>query len=316
MLNHGFSYIEAPVYQGQKNFGTALGPSYIKQCLLDQGFQFKAFSPLVAQSQKQVPFAIYEELSWLVEREYRRGRPLFVAGGDHSLSIGSVQGLLRCEPDLKVIWVDAHGDVNTKASSLTGSYHGMPLAFLLGAEKDSQQSWFQENLKPENLIYFGVRDLDRAEKDYLDQQGITYYTASQIQDDAGEIIRSIADQVRGAKVHLSVDCDAFDPEIAPSTGVPVPQGLNYQVVKKLIQHIQVSSDIVSYEYVELNPQIFSDVQDVADTAQIGINLFQEVLSGYSFKGGMLGFNDRSVDAKGESLLHGSFGLEEQGRAYY
>ncbi|AGH96387.1 arginase family protein [Pseudobdellovibrio exovorus] len=310
MLDHRFSYIEAPVYQGQKNFGTALGPAFLRQSLLDQGFQFNTYSVQVSQSQKHMPFSIYEELSWLTERELRRANPIFIAGGDHSLSIGSVQGLLRAEPDLKVIWVDAHGDVNTRASSMTGSYHGMPLAYLLGAENADHLPWFTERLKPQNLIYFGVRDLDQAEQEYLDQQGITYYTAEQIHKTPETIIQKVSCAVKGAKVHFSVDCDGFDPMIAPSTGVPVAQGLQYQVVRDLICQVQSQSQIVSYEYVELNPQIFQQAHDVMATAQIGIELFKEILNGYKTQGAIHGFNDRSISEKGTRLLHRSFQLEE------
>ena len=307
MLKNSFSYIEAPIYQGQTKFGVTLGPAFIRQCLKDQGFEFNTFSALARQSHQSVPFDIYEELSYIVERELRCKKKIFISGGDHSLSIGSVQGLLRCEEDLKVIWVDAHGDINTRATSSTGSYHGMPVSFLLGEEKNDNQDWFSGYLKPENLIYFGVRDLDPAEKRYRDKNKITYYTAADIKDgNTDRIIRDISAEVRGAKVHLSVDSDAFDPVIAPSTGVPVENGLDFETVLQLIRTVQQTADVISYEYVELNPQIFNQPEDVFKTAQIGIDLFKEVLRNSKQKESYDGFHDRYSHPAWSNLLHSTF----------
>lgn len=278
MKKNFFSFIEAPIYQGQSHFGVTLGPSFIRQCLLDQGYSFQTSSILSQQSQQYTPLQVYEELSYLVEREVRRNNLVFIAGGDHSLSIGSVQGLLRVEPNLKVIWVDAHGDINTRKSSSTGALHGMPLSFLTGADQFENQDWFTEFLKSDNLIYFGVRDLDYFEKCFLDKNNICYYTSSDIQKKGLDtILKEITQKVSGSKIHFSVDSDAFDPSLAPSTGVPVKNGLSLENVQSLIKSILPICEIISYEFVELNPQIFNTPLDVFKTAQIGIDLFGEIL---------------------------------------
>lgn len=303
MIKNLFSFIEAPVYQGQKHFGVSLGPSFIRQRLADQNFHFNSMSVTAPQSQLSPSFGVYEELSYLTEREIRRSKPVFIAGGDHSLSIGSVQGILRAEPDVKVLWIDAHGDINTKKSSMTGSYHGMPLAFLTGAQNFNEE-WFSEKLKPENLIYFGVRDLDKAEKNYLDKNNISHYTSLDVQKNLTQVINEICVQFENSKIHLSVDADAFDPIWAPSTGVPVENGLEYRDVKQLVVGLAIKSQIISYEYVELNPQLFSSVDDVFGTAQIGIDLFKEVLK--QKKESAYGSHDRfSYPAKSD-LLHQNF----------
>lgn len=273
-----FSFVEAPIYQGQKHFGVALGPAFIRQCLLDQNFKFQTMSVSNRQSRQTPSINAYEELSYLVEREVRRSKMPFIAGGDHSLSIGTIQGLLRVEPDLKVIWVDAHGDINSRATSLSGSFHGMPLSFLTGGDQFQNEDWFTSHLKTENLIYFGVRDLDKAEKIYLDKKRIEYYTAENIQKTGvHNILKQISKNISGSKVHLSVDSDAFDPLIAPSTGVPVDHGLSFENAQELIKSVLSVSEIISYEFVELNPQIFNLVEDVFKTAQIGIDLFHQIL---------------------------------------
>lgn len=309
MTEAEFTFIEAPFYQGQSHFGTCLGPAFLRQCLIDQNFNFDILS-VRAEQNKSIVLDGYEELSYLVEREARRNKMFFVAGGDHSLALGSVQGLLRTEPDLKVIWVDAHGDINTRKSSLTGAFHGMPLSFLTGADDLRRPEWFTQYLKPENLIYFGVRDLDRAEKIFLEDNKIPYYTADRIQaDGTSSVINEVLKQTAGSKVYLSVDSDAFDPSVAPSTGVRVGHGLNFECVRLLVQQVADACDVAGFEFVELNPQIFQSPQDVFQTAQIGIDLFKIVLEQFNKKqnkGELHGFNDRQCYSAESDLLHSSF----------
>ncbi len=304
MLKSRFTFIEAPIYQGQKHFGVSLGPSFVRQMLSDQNFDFNLLTALGQQSALNVQFNIYEELSYLVEREVRRRQLVFIAGGDHSLSIGSVQGLLRYRPELKVLWIDAHGDVNTQATSTTQSFHGMPLSFLLGLDSIAEmQDWFGERLKPENLIYYGLRDLDKAEKVFLDKLQIQHYSTDQTRGPMHDsIIKQICAELKDKPLHISVDADAFDPLLAPATGVPVCDGLEYNNVENLVKNVCNVADVLSFEYVELNPQIFNQPMDVFMTAQIGINLFQEVYHG---------FNDRLSHSEKSGLHDSPFQLEEQ-----
>lgn len=307
------------MYQGQKHFGVSLGPSFLRQALADQKFRFD-FLPLTARqsmasdlSKIHVQTSIYEELSYLTERESRRGKMTFVAGGDHSLSIGSIQGLLRAHSDLKVLWIDAHGDVNTTATSTTNSFHGMPLSFLLGIDPLFQSlAWFEEKLNPENLIYFGLRDLDFAEKIFLDRLRIQHYSVEDIrQGRFDQVIQEIQKSVMARQVHISLDADAFDPDVAPSTGVPVQNGLHFQDVEKLVGNVLKVAQVNSFEFVELNPQIFNKHQDVFQTAQLGIEIFKMLLKQYQHKEVSHGFSDRCRYSEKPSLYDSHFELEEQ-----
>jgi len=317
MFKKNFSFIEAPVYQGQKHFGVSLGPSFLRQVLADQKFHFD-FLPLIAkQSTAEISTSIYEELSYLTERESRRGKLTFIAGGDHSLSLGSIQGLLRTNPDLKVLWIDAHGDVNTTSTSMTKSFHGMPLSFLLGIDPLFHSSdWFEERLKPENLIYVGLRDLEAAEKIFLDRFQIQYYSAQKFKTNPKQAIQEIQNSLKGSQVHISLDADAFDPAIAPSTGVPVQEGLLFSDVENLVDKVLNVAAVNSFEYVELNPQIFQKPQDVLQTAQLGIDIFKIVLERHQQKhqqsGGSYGIHDRFSYSKGSSVYDSYFEMEQQG----
>jgi len=312
MLKKKFSFIEAPVYQGQKHFGVSLGPSFLRQALSDQNFQFDFLSLVQPQSNTNIKTSIYEELSYLTEREARRNKLSFIAGGDHSLSIGSIQGLLRTNPDLKVLWIDAHGDVNTTTTSMTNSFHGMPLSFLLGIDPLFHSTeWFEERLKPENLIYVGLRDLDPAEKIFLDRMNIQHYSAEQFQKDPSKIIYEIKNTLAESQVHISLDADAFDPLVAPSTGVPVQQGLHYKDVENLVENVLSVARVNSFEFVELNPQIFSQAEDVFKTAQLGIDIFKMVLQKHQQPEVAYGIYDRFSDSEGSSLHDPYWELEKQ-----
>lgn len=312
MSKKKFSFIEAPIYQGQKHFGVSLGASFLRQCMIDQNFHFDFLALNSRQSEHFVQPEIYEDLSYLTEREARRGKLTFVAGGDHSLSIGSIQGILRHNPNLKVLWIDAHGDVNTPGTSLTQAFHGMPLSFLLGIDPLFQNAgWFEATLKPENLIYFGLRDPDAAEKNFLDKLKIQYYTADRIQRDSQKIISEIQRQVAGSDVHISLDADAFDPELAPATGVPVKDGLQFGDVENLVENVLNVAKVNSFEFVELNPQIFKTQHDVFKTAQLGIEIFKLVLEKHKKMEVSYGRNDRFGDSKKPSVHDTHFELEKQ-----
>lgn len=284
-MNKTFSLIEAPIYQGQKHFGVSLDPAFIRQILLDRKYKFDCLPVLSSQSQESINSEVYKELSYLVEHELQIGKFPFIVGGDHSLSIGSVQGILRHEPNTKIIWIDAHGDINTRNSSLTKSFHGMPLAFLINEDPFfSKKSWFQNKLSPENLLYLGLRDLDHEEKKFLEKYGISYLTAEQIHNkNINDILNEVIKFSSGHKVHISLDADVFDPSIAYSTGVRVQNGLTYQQVKMFVQTILLVSEVISYEFVELNPQLFISAQDVLNTADLGIKIFKMIMDKLNLK---------------------------------
>lgn len=303
-----FTLIEAPIYQGQKHFGVSLGPAFMKQRLLDQGYVFENAVVSEPQSQADLNLYIYESLCNEVASARRQNKTVLIAGGDHSLGLGSVQGALQVNPDLKVIWIDAHGDINTRASSMTGAFHGMPVAFLLGLDRVADQPWINTLLKPENLIYFGVRDLDPEEKRFLEVHGIRNYSVEVInQRGLYNVIDEIVQIVQGAEVHLSIDSDAFDPLVAPSTGVRVGDGLSFESVARLVTEVAQNATVKSCDYVELNPQIITQPGDAERTAQLGIELFNIVLQNdLQKKENVNGFNDRQRHPEKPNLLHSSF----------
>ena len=192
-----------------------------------------------------------------VAEAMEEGKIPVILGGDHSIAIGSIFGVLQKKKNLGVIWFDAHGDINTNKTSPSGNIHGMPVSVLMGIGPEELTSIGNgEFLKRENIVYVGSRDLDPEERKAMKEQGIKVFTMYEI-DDMGikkvmeEAIRIAGEGTDG--IHVSFDMDAMDPEIAPGTGTKVPGGMGYRETHYALEMIAKSDKLVSAEFVEVNP---------------------------------------------------------------
>ncbi len=165
------------------------------------------------------------------------GATPIVLGGDHSVAAGSVSASAdharRRGAPLGLIWVDAHGDMNTPETTLSGNVHGMPLAALLGRGPDAlaRLGGFAPKVDPAHTVLVGVRNLDEREKTAVRESGVHVFTMKDIdrQGIAAVIEQAIALASAGTVgVHVSFDVDVCDPAIAPGVGTPVKGGLNYR----------------------------------------------------------------------------------------
>lgn len=204
------------------------------------------------------------------------GLPL-VLGGDHSLGAGSVAAssafARRQGKSIGLIWVDAHGDMNTPQTTTSGNVHGMPLAALLGPDPAplSGIGGFSPKVSPANTVLIGVRNLDDREKAAVRQSGIHVFTMKDIdrQGIATVTEQAIALASAGtAGVHVSFDVDVCDPAIAPGVGTPVKGGLNYREAHMVMEMIADSNCLASLDIVEVNPVL--DIQNA--TAILGAEL--------------------------------------------
>jgi arginase len=211
----------------------------------------------------------------------RGGFPL-VLGGDHSLAAGSVAATAaaarRAGTRLGLIWVDAHGDMNTPATSHSGNVHGMPLASLLGPEPAelSGIGGFSPKVLPANTVLIGIRDLDEREKAIVRASGVRIFTMKDI-DRAG--IASVVEQAMAyagqntSGVHVSFDLDVCDPTIAPGVGTPVRGGLDYREAHMLMEIAADSGLLRGLDLVEVNPIL----DDRNQTAILGVELAASAL---------------------------------------
>ena len=205
-----------------------------------------------------------------------------VLGGDHSLAAGSVAAtgdyVRRSEGRIGVIWVDAHGDMNTPATSGSGNVHGMPLASLLGPEPAelSRIGGFSPKVLPQNTVLIGIRNLDEREKEIVRSAGVRVFTMKDI-DRAG--IASVTEQALGyasentSGVHVSFDMDVCDPAIAPGVGTPVKGGLDYREAHMLMEIVADSGLMRALDLVEVNPIL----DDRNATAILGVELAASAL---------------------------------------
>jgi arginase len=187
-----------------------------------------------------------------------------VLGGDHSLAAGSVAAsaawLQRTASlPLGLIWVDAHGDMNTPETTTSGNVHGMPLAALLGNEPAELAAIGPSpSVLPEHTVLLGIRNLDEREKDRIRTSGVHVFTMRDIDRDGIAAIAERAIAVASAGtggIHISLDMDVCDPAIAPGVGTPVKGGLDYREAHMVMELVADSRRLVALDLVEVNPTL-------------------------------------------------------------
>ena len=197
-----------------------------------------------------------------VERIMSRGHFPLVLGGDHSIAAGTVSGIAvfarRQGKKVGLLWVDAHGDINTPESSPSGNIHGMPVAALLGDGPDELTGIGGKFRKVDaaNVALVGIRSLDEGEKHRLKQTGVQVHTMSDIDRHGIHRImkKALARVTDGTDyVHVSFDLDAVDPTVAPGVGTPVKGGLDYREAHLIMELLHDSGVMTSLEMVEVNP---------------------------------------------------------------
>jgi arginase len=203
-------------------------------------------------------------------------RPL-VLGGDHSVAMGTLGGLAKASGTGGVLWIDAHGDLNTPETSPSGNVHGMPLAAAIGLGDERFQSpeWTLPAVEPSRVALVGLRAIDVRERERIRGLGIKAYTMSDI-DRIGieRAIRESLTHVAGPGfVHVSLDMDALDPEVAPGVGTPVRGGLTYREAHLALELVAESGLAGSFEVVEVNPILYRENA----TASLAVELVASAL---------------------------------------
>lgn len=267
--------VGAPLDLGQGRRGVDMGPSAIRYAgleerlasfgcaVVDRGNLATTEPEALVVGDERARFLaeILEacaRLAALVADVVGNGALPLVLGGDHSIALGTLAGLRRAagEPG-GVIWIDAHGDLNTPGTSPSGNVHGMPLAAALGlaGEGFSHPALELPAVDPGRVVLLGVRSLDPAERVLIRETGIRAITMTEI--DRIGIERAVLEAIDRASgpgfVHVSLDLDAIDPEVAPGVGTPVQGGLTYREAHLACEDLAESGLVGSLELVEVNP---------------------------------------------------------------
>lgn len=202
-----------------------------------------------------------------------------VLGGDHSIAIGTIGGVARHlkkqQKKLGVIWVDAHGDMNTHQTSPSGNIHGMSFAAILGkgAKELTGIGGDEPKVEPENSVLVGAHNLDGKEQNLIKEAGISVFTMADIDRRGIYDVMSEAIEIASKNtdyLHVSLDVDALDPIVAPGVGTPVRGGLTYREAHTTMEIIANSERLCSLEVVEVNPIL--DVKNT--TAEVAVELVE------------------------------------------
>ena len=217
-------------------------------------------------------------LSGRVEKIVGAGGFPLVIGGDHSIAIGTIAGMAshckRGNKSLGVLWIDAHGDLNTDETSPSGNIHGMPVAAAIGLgalELTSVGGDFRK-VDPKNVVLVATRELDPGERAHIKKYGINVFTMEEIDKHGMAVVMAKAlRKLRNVDVlHVSFDLDAVDPSVAPGVGTPVKGGLEYREAHLAMETLNEFGKMNSLEIVEVNPILDNHNQ----SAEFAVELIQ------------------------------------------
>ncbi len=279
MKQSHIAIIGAPMDLGAGRRGVDMGPSALRLAGLNDklaalGYEVQDLGNVRVEQPETAPAepaeARYlpqiaqtcERLADMVEKTAEKGSVPLVLGGDHSAAVGTVSGMARHlrkqQRKIGLIWIDAHADMNTPASSPSGNVHGMPLACLIGQgpRELTHLSGFCPAVEPQSVALIGLRSVDEFERCNVRGAGVHAFTMRDI-DERGmvAVIREALEIVSGgtAGFHLSLDMDAIDPREAPGVGTPVRGGITYREAHLAMEMVGDSDAMRSMEIVEVNP---------------------------------------------------------------
>jgi len=257
--------IGVPMDLGASRRGVDMGPSAIRYAQLNERLRSLGIPAIVDHGNLSVPIResieandasakylnvierVCGELAGIVEESIRAGGVPIVLGGDHSIAMGTLEGLTRARSQAPgLVWIDAHSDINSPKTSPTGNVHGMPLWFAL----------HKGFATPGTTVQIGLRDVDEMEKRLLRESGVRAFSMTDV-DKLG-IPRVMAEALAiagsgGRPMHISFDMDGIDPSEAPGTGTPVKGGLSFREAHLAMEMLYESGQLKSIEMVEINP---------------------------------------------------------------
>lgn len=201
--------------------------------------------------------------------------PLFL-GGDHTLAIGSIGGTSHTAP-CGLLWIDAHADLNTPQTTISGNIHGMTLAVLLGEGYPELVGVGRPGakLRPQDVVLIAVRELDPGERERLRVSGVTVYTMRDVDERGiGPVVREALERLeQHRRIHVTLDMDSLDPQTGPGVGTPSPGGLSYREAQLMMELIADCGCCCGMDIVEINPILDRNNQTARLAADLAASLF-------------------------------------------
>ena len=286
--------IGAPLDLGAGRRGVDMGPSAIRYAGLaerlralgvdcvDHGNVATAVAEATPEENPRARFlpairATCERIAGEVGVALEDGRIPIVLGGDHSIALGTLGGLAARYGPGAVLWLDAHGDLNTPETTPSGNVHGMPLAAALGRGGPGFESpsWTLPAVQLERVAVIGARELDPGERALIAELGLAVHSMSAI--DRRGIEAVVSEALEGAAgapfVHISLDMDGLDPEVAPGVGTAVRGGLTYREAHLAMELVAESGLLCCLEIVEVNPILDRQNATAALAVELAASVF-------------------------------------------
>ncbi len=292
----GVSLIGAPTDVGAADRGASMAPEALRvaglrSALESRGLAVKDLGNLAGPPNPECPPRdgyrhVEEVVRWneliheATHRELTDGRLPILLGGDHSLAIGSISAVARhCREQglkLRVLWLDAHADFNTREISPSGVLHGMPVACLCGFGPPGLLALggYAPAIRPEWVRQIGIRSVDPGEKRFVNEQGLDVFDMRFIDEMGMRAAMELALEGidENTHVHVSFDVDFVDPEIAPGVGTTVPGGPSYREAQLCMEMIADTGQLRSVDVMELNPAL--DLRN--KTARLAVDLVESL----------------------------------------
>lgn len=297
-MNRQLQFIFNPSELGAGTRGASLGPEAIRAAARAQNSTLFSEYPVFTLPNRNdlldrptnFPFAkridgvlqIFEGIKQQVKEAIDSGMFPLIIAGDHSSAGGTMAGLKLAYPGkrLGVLWIDAHADIHSPYTTPSGNLHGMPIATALGVDNSdlqknnldltTMQYWNQlksHSLKPADLIYIGVRDVEEEEIHAMKQLNLRNYTVKELRDRGLQLcIDEITTKLQACDiVYVSFDVDSMDPsETSYGTGTPVPMGISFEEAKTILTSMSKLNNLACMEIVEVNPCLDNEKNKMAE----------------------------------------------------
>ncbi len=305
-MNDQAKLIGIPLDLGAENLGVDIGPQAFRYHniigkLESAGIKIDDHGDVSVKprkdlniGQKNLKYAeeiirVNTEVAGIVEEAVLNGQKIIGLGGDHSINLGLVSGASSAlNQDIAMIYLDAHGDMNTSDTTLSGNIHGMHVASLLGFGDSQLVNLFKpgRKLAPENLLHIGGSDFDQAELDLISRENIKHFTLFDLLSTNLAPLLDLISQIGSSNknVWVSLDLDVIDQIYAPGAGMPNAKGLTYREIATIAEYIGQHCSVIGVDVVEYNP-----LQDEnKKTAELGIELIAKFLGkNYSWYSGYM-----------------------------
>lgn len=277
MIKRQYALLEAAISCGSPTRGTELAYDALREAGLPELLGGAACYPMekLTPCEQYPPNLRHLDTVMAVNRRLRshmlaaleRGQFPIVIGGDHSVAMGSLAALgeFYGAEQVAVVYIDAHADINTERTSVSGYIHGMDLAAACGlCCEELTVGKNKVNLLGKNLYLIGTRSIDPPEYGILESQGAHVYTARDVRrQGVGGALAQVLPALAGKRVHISFDVDSLDPSEFSATGYNIPAGLSLTDVETILAAVLRTGRVCSFECVEYNPALDTDGRDLA-----------------------------------------------------